>query len=305
MADERNYEENSMEVIESCSSEEKAGTSTVNLEQNINVVNIDMGKHSLWDKIDCVALQEWISKHVVHIIVGGVFILYSVVIIVMGTLLIRERKGGETVIDDNIVKTDQEIEAADRNADIITDSADDVDITAETIEAEGIQQEDEAVEKEDEVVEKEDLIVSDEAIPEEVPITDVDLYDKPLVGASFSEKKLKATNSVGEELEEVFILSGGVWGETVAFYLDGKYERFYANICCMEGSSPFGVNIYLDDGPCVQTINIQQIMAKTPIDIDVSGANFIKFESTGSFYNHGAILSDGVLHVADAEEAKD
>ncbi len=297
MADERKYEESSIEVIESCSREETAGASTVNLEQNINVVNIDMGKHSLWEKIDFVALQEWISNHMVHIIIGGIFVLYSVVLIVMGTLLVREKKDSEIVIDDNTIKTEQEIEVADRNADINTDSADVANITAEPVEAEEIQ-------LEDEIVEQEDPIIPEESISEEAPITDVALYDLSLVGASFSEKKLKATNSVGEELEDVFILSGGVWGETVAFYLDGKYDSFYANICCMEEGSSFDVNIYLDDGPCVQTVHIQQIMARTPIDIDVSGATFIRFECTGSFYNHGAILSDGIIHVADDVEVE-
>lgn len=295
MADERTYEESNIEVIESCSKEETGGTSTVNLEQNINVVNIDIGKHSLWEKLDYVAIQEWVSKHVVHIIVGGIFILYSVVIIVMGALLIKEKKGTETVIDDNMVETEQEIEVVDSNADIITDSVDVVKSKAEPIEAEEIQ-------KEDEIVEQEVPVIPEEIIPEEVPITEVALYDLPLVGASFSEKKLKATNSVGEELENIFILSGGVWGETVAFYLDGKYDSFYANICCLEGSSSFDVNIYIDEGPCVQTVHIQQIMAKTPIEIDVSGATFIRFECTGSFYDHGAILSDGVLHIADDED---
>ncbi len=290
MANERKYEESSIEVIESCSRKETAGASTVNLEQNINVVNIDMGKHSLWEKIDCVALQEWISNHVVHIIVGGIFVLYSVVLIVMGTLLVRDKKDSEIVIDDNTIKTEQEIEATEGSAEIIPDSADVVNITAPSIEAEEIQ--------------PEEPIKSEEIIPEEAPITDVALYDLSLVGASFSEKKLKAANSVGEELEDVFILSGGVWGETVAFYLDGKYDSFYANICCMEEGSSFDVNIYLDDGPCVQTVHIQQIMAKTPIDVDISGATFIRFECTGSFYNHGAILSDGILHVADDEEAE-
>ena len=297
MADERKYEESSIEVIESCSREETAGASTVNLEQNINVVNIDMGKHSLWEKIDFVALQEWISNHMVHIIIGGIFVLYSVVLIVMGTLLVREKKDSETVIDDNTVKTEQEIEVADINTDINADSGDAVNNAAEPIEAEEIQ-------LEEETVEQEDPIISEEITPEEVPVAEVALYDLPLVGASFSEKKIMATNSVGEELEDVFILSGGVWGETVAFYLEGKYDNFYANICCMEEGSSFDVNIYLDDGPCVQTVHIQQIMARTPIDIDVSGATFIRFECTGSFYNHGAILSDGIIHVADDVEVE-
>jgi hypothetical protein len=46
-------------------------------------------------------------------------------------------------------------------------------------------------------------------------------------------------------------------------------------------------------------------MARVPIEIDTTGATFIKFDITGSFYNHGAILSEGMLHISEGGNEND
>ncbi len=133
-------------------------------------------------------------------------------------------------------------------------------------------------------------------------MTEKELYDLRIVGGTDSEKRAKAVNTVGEELENVYYLTGGFYNETVGFYLNGEYDHFTGNISCDDGcKGGFNVNIYLDDGPRLQSIRVERLMAKVPIDIDTTDATFIKFEITGSMYSQGAILSDGVLHIAERE----
>ena len=295
MAENYTTEENYIEVMETCSKQEKESSNTVNLEQNINVVNIDMGRRSICERIDYDALMDWFHEHIIHVTVGGVFIIYTVILVVMGCFLIKAKK--ENAINTGYDKTinQENLITQNKGTDGDLNALDEIPVTeAETTEELEITQ---IVSPSEETIETDEEI--QKGIAELEPVTEIDLYELPIVGASFSEKKLSATNSVGEELENVFIISGGPWGENTAYYLNGKYDRFTANLSCLEEGSSFDVNIYLDDGPCIKTVHIQQIMAKTPIDIDVSGVTFIKFESTGSFYDHGAILSDGILHVAD------
>ncbi len=126
----------------------------------------------------------------------------------------------------------------------------------------------------------------------------VDLYKCRLVGAETSQKVYSATNSLGEELTEAFYLGTGFFSETVAFYLNGEYDAFYAELSCAENTSdPFALNIYLDD-ELVRTITVQSIMARTPVELNTEGVTFVKFEILGGLNYHGALLSDGRLHKA-------
>lgn len=294
MADISTTEEKRIEVMEACSKLENESVNTVNLEQNINVVNIDMGRCSILEKIDYDALIDWLHEHIIHVVVGGVFILYTIILVFMGYLLLDAKKEINSNSGNDKAISHEQVIIKDIDVDEDLNTLEGVaEIAGESGTSQIIVLPEESIENGEEMQKE---------TSESESVTEVELYELPIVGASLSEKKMSATNSVGEELENVFIISGGPWGENTAFYLNGKYDRFTANISCLEEGSAFDVNIYLDDGQCIKTVHIQQIMAKTPIDIDVSGATFIKFESTGSFYNHGAILSDGVLHVASEKE---
>lgn len=262
---------------------------SVSVEQNINIVNIDMGKRPLLEKLDYDAISEWISNHVIHLAIGFVLLVYTIVLLIMATVLIREKK---TIND---LMTGSETMIITEQPETITLNETYIDDDRETAEHSY------SAEKED--IASSDELARQEEVEADEPVTEVDLYDCSLVGETYSEKRYSATNTVGEELEKIFFLSGGMYTETVGFYLNGKYDRLTANISCDESTknTSFDVNIYLDDGPCVKKIHVEKLMAKVPIDIDTTGAMFIKFDITGSFYNHGAILSDGMLHVADIE----
>ena len=284
-------EENHTEVIEShiIDRDEKE---SVSVEQNISIVNIEMGKRSLLEKIDYDAVGEWISSHVIHLVIGTVFMVYTIALLIMGAVILREKKTINTLTstETTIVQKQPENMMSDENQEM---EAVEVNEITDVVETETIAAEDEKADQEEEL---EDIVE---------PVTELDLYELPIVGGSFSEKRYSATNTVGEKLDKIFYLSSGIYTETVGFYLNGEYDRFTANISCDENTSntSFDVNVYLDDGPCVQTIHIERLMAKVPIEIDTTGATFIKFDITGSFYNHGAILSDGVLHIKESGDA--
>ena len=285
-------EDNIVEIMESSSKEDG---NTVNLEQNINVINIDVGKRSFWEKMDYEAFHEWVEKHIVHIVIGSVFGFYTIALMIMFFFLVKEKKAIDMLIEQQTLAYEKQVEVADQD-----EGAIDIPVEAEISTGEELNTSN-IVEETDieDAKEAEDVLVNEEE-PESV--TEIDLYDLIIVGNNASEKRAKAVNTVGEELKNVFFLTGGFYTETVGFYLNGEYDRFTANISCDENCNcGFKVNVYLDDGPCLETINVQRLMARTPIDIDTTGATFIKFEITGSMYTQGAILSDGVLHLADSD----
>ncbi len=286
------YEENVTEIMHTLNEVDGKTNNTVSVEQNINIVNVEMGKHSMWDRVDFPALKEWIHDHMSQTILGVILAIYTVVLIILSLNVARYR---------DALGTKEEVPAVTQEENYST---------IETV----IEPTEDLVEPIIEVVQEKEMqedIVKEETVPEEEPeiaeisepVTERALYDLNIIGDNRSEKRAKVVNTVGEELEDVFYLTGGLYNETVAFYLNGEYDRLTANLSCEENCrSSFDVNVYLDDGPCVETIRVQRIMARTPIDIDTTGATFIKFEIVGSIKSQGAILSDGVLYVSEIEE---
>lgn len=293
MSDNSYIEESHTEVVRTFHETDKQTNNTVNVEQNINVVNIEMGNRSLLDKINLEFLKEWIHDHMIQVIVGGILALYTVILLVMMLTVARYKdiiceKESEKEVAEVVVQYESELdEPIEEFIHEKTESSAMEEIVSETLEPG-----------------TEETIVEDTASEE--PVTEKELYDLRIVGGTDSEKRAKAVNTVGEELENVYYLTGGFYNETVGFYLNGEYDHFTGNISCDDGcKGGFNVNIYLDDGPCLQSIRVERLMAKVPIDIDTTDATFIKFEITGSMYSQGAILSDGVLHIADVEEVED
>ncbi len=283
------------EVVQSFHESEGQTNNTVNVEQNINVISIDMGKQSLNDRFNLEGKKEWIKEHMPLVIAGGILVFYTAILAVMG-VTISKYKG--------LMASIQKSEA---NTDVVEEVNEPLEepVISEIVEADEAY-ETELITSEKTIEDGEEMaVVIEEPEVEELP-TEKDLYDLLIVGDNKSSKKTKAMNTVGEELEDVFYLTGGFYTETVGFYLNGKYDRFTANLSCDENcKGGFSVNIYLDDGPCEQTIRVERLMARTPIDIDTSDATFIKFEITGSMYAQGAILSDGVLHIAESSNEND
>jgi hypothetical protein len=293
VTEQNNYiEKESTEVVRTYHESDGQTNNTVNVEQNINVISIDMGKRPLLEQFDLEGKKKWIQEHMPLVIAGGILVLYTVILVVMGATISKYRALVES-LSENEVNTDV-VEAADVPSDgnAVTQIAE----TKEVVEIEQVTPE-ETKQDYDEIE-----VVLEEPEEEEIP-TEKALYDFLIVGDSKSSKMSKAVNTVGEELEDVFYLTGGFYSETVGFYLNGEYERFTANISCDENcKGGFNVNIYLDDGPCEQTIRVERLMSRTPIDIDTTGATFIKFEITGSMYAQGALLSDGILYIDEAAE---
>ncbi len=297
MNDNNYIEDSHTEVVRTFHETDKQTNNTVNVEQNINVVNIEMGKKSLMDRIDPEAVKEWAGDHMVQII-GGILVFYTVILFSMMMTVAKykdiiSQNEVQNSAAENIVQIDEEPEEA---VEQITYVQVEPEYTAE------MEAKSEEVKEEEIVAEETEETVVEEAEPEELP-TEKDLYDLRIVGGTASEKRAKAVNTVGEELENVYYLTGGFYSETVGFYLNGEYDHFTGNISCDDDcKGGFNVNIYLDDGPCLQSIRVERLMARVPVDIDTTDATFIKFEITGSLYSQGAILSDGVLHIADSAD---
>ena len=279
---ENRIEDRTTEIAHTFHKSDGQTTNTVNVEQNINVVNIEMGKQTFVNKIDLESIKEWIYAHMVQVIIGGILILYTVILLVMMLTMARYK---------DIIRKNEEEK-------IVTENT-----VQETVGSDEGVEETEPIKIESAVV-QEMKETANEIKAAEVTesVTEKELYDLFIVGDTASEKRVKAVNTVGEELENVYYLTGGFYTETVGFYLNGKYDHFTGSISCDEEcKGGFNINIYLDEGPCLQTIRVERLMTKIPIDIDTTGASFIKFEITGSMYSQGAILSDGLLHIADSE----
>ncbi|MBP3196904.1 MAG: hypothetical protein J6N21_07850, partial [Butyrivibrio sp.] len=115
MTDNNHIEESYTEVVRTFHKTDKQATNTVNVEQNINVVNIEMGKSSLLDKIDLEPIKEWLREHMVQVIVGGILVLYTVILLVMMLTvarykyIIRENEV-QKAASDSILQSEPELE---------------------------------------------------------------------------------------------------------------------------------------------------------------------------------------------------
>ncbi len=292
MTDNKFIKEESAEVVRSFYESDGQTNNTVNVEQNINVISIDMGKQSFLERFDLEGKKEWIHEHMPLVIAGGILIFYTVILVVMGATISKYKVLVES------------LSGSGTNTDVVegVDVPSEENAITQIVEMKDIVETDQITPEETMEDYEEIAVVTEEPEEEDIP-TEKALYDFLIVGDNKSSKMAKAVNTVGEELEDVFYLTGGFYTETVGFYLNGEYDRFTANLSCDENcKGGFNVNIYLDDGPCEQTIRVERLMARTPIDIDTTGATFIKFEITGSMYTQGALLSDGILHIDEIAE---
>ncbi len=117
-----------------------------------------------------------------------------------------------------------------------------------------------------------------------------------------AEIKENVLNSLGDSFEEGVCLLGWSDSPYVRFYV-GDYERLTGNFSCpdelVDSESKFRLSIYLDDAEDspVQTVDMSRTIAVTPLDIDVSGADFITFQlenTTGD--TTGLLLTDCLLY---------
>ncbi len=93
------------EVVQSFHESEGQTNNTVNVEQNINVISIDMGKQSLNDRFNLEGKKEWIKEHMPLVIAGGILVFYTAILAVMG-VTISKYKGLMASIQKSEANTD-------------------------------------------------------------------------------------------------------------------------------------------------------------------------------------------------------
>ena len=295
-----NEKENLNEIIET----EPNG---VKFEQNINVVNIDMGKKPLFKKLDLQGALDWMADHIGYVLMGGIIIVYTIVLIFFAGIIVKYK----AVIGDMTSLNAGNIYAEDvKTAEDLQEDTEDKEIS-DIYEASYALEEDnneEIVDDTDadspikgELVEDNGVDAKETGLESETPSLPTNLYDLQVINNDYTKKVASAKNTVGDEIEDAYYLSAGMYSEIVGFYLNSNYSSLTANLSCAEGvKDTFYVNVYIDEDEMpVKTVEIKPLMAKKLIEIDTTGATFIKFETTGSFHTHGAILSEGELKIAE------
>ena len=89
------------------------------------------------------------------------------------------------------------------------------------------------------------------------------------------------------------------------YYLSGKYKRFRCNFACEDGSynGNFRLKIYSDnENEPLYLLDYTRALPVTPIDIDVTGVEFITFEVSGGDIYYGGIIADGIFYVDNADD---
>lgn len=89
----------------------------------------------------------------------------------------------------------------------------------------------------------------------------------------------------------------------VTYYLNREYSRFVGDFSCLEyqtidNDNSFRLEIYGDDESLLYSIDYTRSLAVTPIDIDVTGVEFltIKISADWAGKGMGGIISNGMLY---------
>lgn len=141
--------------------------------------------------------------------------------------------------------------------------------------------ENENVNSEKETDEEKEIIENETANDESVIFARRKVVDS----AGNAEYRRNATNTLGEELEDVFYMFGKKRAKAT-FYLGKKYSKFSANISCPDEKSiqgdPFELVIYAnnDTNKVLYTTKMNRSFAVTPIELDVAGVDFLTFKVT-------------------------
>ena len=83
-------------------------------------------------------------------------------------------------------------------------------------------------------------------------------------------------------------------------YLGGKYKKFKCNFACNDESydGNYRLDIYGDDANNpLYTLDYTRSLAVTPIELDVTGVEFITFMVSGDAIFYSGIISDGMFYV--------
>lgn len=130
----------------------------------------------------------------------------------------------------------------------------------------------------------------------------VKLTSQNFVAHEGAEIKKDVLNSLGQSFKEAVFVHGWYVSSYVRFYVR-DYERLIGNFSCpdemVESDDSFTLSIYLDDNAesPLQTLDMSRTIPSTPLDLDVSGADFITFqmENTSGDVN-GLLLTDCFLY---------
>ena len=112
--------------------------------------------------------------------------------------------------------------------------------------------------------------------------------------------KSGAVDSLGNKYAKALVLSR--YGQTpyAQYYLGGQYKQFKCQFACDDGSdkSEYRLEIYGDnDGLPIYSLDYTRALPVTPIEIDVTGVEFLTFKIAAGQGQRAGIINDGMLYV--------
>ncbi|WP_051688558.1 protein kinase domain-containing protein [Butyrivibrio sp. AE2032] len=113
-----------------------------------------------------------------------------------------------------------------------------------------------------------------------------------------------AEDTLGNKYNNVLCIEDYTSPGFAQYYLGGKYKRFRCNFACDDSSDngDYRLKIYGDDeNEPLYLLDYTRALPVTPIDLDVSGVEFITFKISSDAIEYGGIISEGIFYVDDAD----
>lgn len=263
-----------------------------------NVVNTTVNTtNNFTTTIACIDYM-WKNSKILLLAVGA-FMLLSISMITLGTFMITKstntNSDNMSIVTSQITNLEKQIKSDSELIETLLSKEDDYEARIENLE--------------NKLNSRNEVRVLDNKNSDIVKVsTNQDdstssLYKMKMVSSRGAECKKKATNTLGDELNDVIYL----YGETdvhVTYYLGGKYSKLKLKACCpdeeriVEATYPFVVYANNDTADELFSMDFGRNTAITSIDLDVSGVDFITFKvsKNGVLYDEcGLILSDTIL----------
>ena len=129
---------------------------------------------------------------------------------------------------------------------------------------------------------------------------DTRLSNMKIVESNYAEIKNEAEDTLGNKYVKALVLSR--YGNTpyAQYYLGGQYKQFKCKFACSDaaGKSDYRLEIYGDDeGVPIYSMDYTRALPVTPIEIDVTGIEFLTFKISGGNGQRAGIIVDGELYI--------
>lgn len=280
------------------------------IENTTNVVNATVNNNTFTTTIACIDYM-WQNSRIIILLSSGFAVAFLILLILFG-LSVNKMNSMSSATEKRLNSLEASLESMNGSFESLTVVSKEAVEKANTA-IEQVQQNQKDISELTSISDKGDIevinsknyssAISNEHLNTLADVSTDNLYSMKQVSAKNTESKRTAHNTLGDEIKDVIYMYGAEDAH-VTYYLGGKYTNLHLNVSCpdedliTEATYPLQIYAENDENNELYSMDFGRNTAVTPIDIDVTGVEFITFRvcKYSLLYNKcGLIISDSEI----------